>query len=285
MMKKSSTLTAPKGRIPPKRTTTYQLMYHGWAGICLGMRLTRTGGANTSRLYPKYDPMNTSGVLTPNHRTMRVAKVEMGMAPLEPSKSRALFSTRNMANTTPGKRRAVYTVQRIQSSPLKNLNMRAEWKPATEPMQQKSRSCAVSRAPRLAGLKKPSNANSRVEPVMQKSWAPVPISTAKSIFAFPGARNTSACTSFQPDSSLASSRASGSLYCAMSLFNVRTKIIATITVRKTTIMVELVMENQWMFSSGFPRRYTSQRFAHSTSDSSHIMSYVKITSPGWSMFM
>ena len=53
--------------------------------------------------------------------------------------------------------------------------------------------------------------------------------------------------------------------------------MATMTVRKTTIMVELVMENQWILSSGLPRRYTSQRLDHDTSDSSHTTSYVKIT--------
>jgi len=65
---------------------------------------------------------------------------------------------------------------------------------------------------------------------------------------------------------------------AMSLLRVRTRIMATITVRKTTIMVELVMENQWILSSGLPLRYRSHRCAHRSSDFSHEMSYEKTMS-------
>ena len=53
-------------------------------------------------------------------------------------------------------------------------------------------------------------------------------------------RNTSPCTSFQPDSSLASSITFGSLYWAMSLRRARSRIIEIITVRNSTIMIELV---------------------------------------------
>ena len=35
----------------------------------------------------------------------------------------------------------------------------------------------------------------------------------------------------------------------MSCYNVRTKIMATMTVKKTTIIVEFVIENQWILSS------------------------------------
>jgi hypothetical protein len=68
-------------------------------------------------------------------------------------------------------------------------------------------------------------------------------------------------TSFQPVSSCASSADSSSLYCEMSRRSVRIMIIATMPVRNSTIMSELMMENQWIWSSVI-KRYVSQRDAH-----------------------
>ena len=61
--------------------------------------------------------------------------------------------------------------------------------------------------------------------------------------------------------------------------SVRIMIIATMPVRKSTIMSELTIENQWICSSPI-RRYVSHRDAHLISLASHLTSYVKMTSPG-----
>lgn len=117
-------------------------------------------------------------------------------------------------------------------------------------MKTKSKMKAVIRDPRLAGESRPSRAKDRVAKHMQKSCTPVPTNTLKSMGLVAGGRNTSPCTSFQPLSSLASSRVDGSLYCAISLRSARSRIMAIMTVKKSTIMKELQMENQCTFSFG-----------------------------------
>jgi len=95
---------------------------------------------------------------------------------------------------------------------------------------------------------------------MAPSCEPVPTSAAYSMGRCVGARKTSACTSFQPASSLASST-EASLYCAMSRCRLRNRIMPTSAVRNSTISVEFAMLNQCTRSWGWPRRYTSQRCA------------------------
>ena len=102
MMKKSSTETAPKGRMPPKHAVMAGCIYHACGGINLGIKFTRTGGVYASFLYPKYEPTNTSGVETPTHKMINVKKVENGMAPELPSKSRHMSSTRKIRKTQDG---------------------------------------------------------------------------------------------------------------------------------------------------------------------------------------
>lgn len=56
-------------------------------------------------------------------------------------------------------------------------------------------------------------------------------------------------------------------------------IMATMPERKSTIISELMMENQWICSSPISR-YVSHRLAHLMSECSHFTSYVNTTSPG-----
>mmetsp|Transcript_108723 Transcript_108723/g.316358 ORF Transcript_108723/g.316358 Transcript_108723/m.316358 type:complete len:217 (-) Transcript_108723:807-1457(-) len=214
---------------------------------------------------------------------MRVKKVEKGTAPLEPSKRRHMSRMKNIVATREGKRNAVRIVFRIQSSPRKSLKMREEKKPAKAPIKTYRRRRAVSNEPRFAGERKPRSAKPRAATAIIASCTPVPTMTEYSIGESDGGRKTSVWTSFQPLSSFASSAVAASLYCAMSELRVRTRIMATMTVRKTTIIVELVMENQWILSSGLPRRYTSHRCDHSVPTSSQAMSNVCTTSVGWSI--
>ena len=68
-------------------------------------------------------------------------------------------------------------------------------------------------------------------------------------------------TSFQPVSSCASSAVSSWLYLEMSRCRVRIMIMATMPDKKRTIMRELMMENQWIWSS-IINRYVSHLEAH-----------------------
>ena len=131
-------------------------------------------------------------------------------------------------------------------------------------MKTYSSSIAVVSPPRFAGLRKPSTANTMVTTAMPSSCVPVPTYVA-SHAACGGARNASPCTSFHPVSSCASSAVSSWLYLAMSRCSVRSMIMATMPVRKRTIMRELMMENQWMGSSCVSR-YVSHRDAHFIGD-------------------
>ena len=58
--------------------------------------------------------------------------------------------------------------------------------------------------PRFAGERKPTAAKMMVMMAIRKSCTPVPTSTQNIIGIVAGGRNTSACTSFQPDSSRSS---------------------------------------------------------------------------------
>lgn len=103
----------------------------------------------------------------------------------------------------------------------------------------------VINAPRFAGDKKPKQANANVTNVIQNTCAPDPSKTDKSI-PLRGGRNTSPWTNFQPNSSCASSPHSIWLYRAMSLWSVRSIIIATIPDKNSTMTNELRMLNHWM---------------------------------------
>ena len=144
-------------------------------------------------------------------------------------------------------------------------------------MKTKSSKVAVISPPRLAGERKPSTAKIIVMTVMVNVCTPVPTRT-DNIIGIAGGRKTSPWTSFQPVSSSTSSVASTALYRLKSRCSVRIMIIATMPVRKSTIMRELTIENQWICSSPMSR-YVSQREAHLMSDASHLTSYVKTTSP------
>ena len=111
-------------------------------------------------------------------------------------------------------------------------------------MSTKSSRVTVNIEPRLAGERKPSAAHAIEMKDIPRSWQPVPTLVARSV-TFGGVRRTSACTSFQPDSSSSSSFSSGELYPAKSRCNVRTIIIATIPERRKTMTNELRIENQW----------------------------------------
>jgi len=49
-----------------------------WSGMCLAIWLVRTGVVMVSFLKAKYDPTNTSGVDTPNHRIVSSSSVVNG---------------------------------------------------------------------------------------------------------------------------------------------------------------------------------------------------------------
>ena len=53
MMKKSSTDTAPKGRMPPKVVVSAAFMYQGCGGTRRGIWFVRTGCGSTSFLKPQ----------------------------------------------------------------------------------------------------------------------------------------------------------------------------------------------------------------------------------------
>ena len=122
----------------------------------------------------------------------------------------------------------------------------------------------------MAGERKPSTAKIIVITVIVKVCTPVPTRT-ESIMGMRGGRKTSPCTSFQPVSSSTSSVTSVALYLARSRCSVRIMIIATMPVRKRTIISELTIENQWICSSPMSR-YVSHREAHLMSDASHLTS-------------
>jgi len=71
-------------------------------------------------------------------------------------------------------------------------------------MSTKMSSMPMMIEPRLAGDRKPMAANRISRKVQMISCMPVPASTQKSMGKSTGGRNTSACTSFQPLSSLSS---------------------------------------------------------------------------------
>jgi len=73
---------------------------------------------------------------------------------------------------------------------LRSFEKRADIYPAGKPISTKNTNTDDSRAPRLAGDKKPSVAKYNVKIVMINSWNPEPTKTAR-IRAKGGGRNTS----------------------------------------------------------------------------------------------
>mmetsp|Transcript_9611 Transcript_9611/g.33800 ORF Transcript_9611/g.33800 Transcript_9611/m.33800 type:complete len:219 (-) Transcript_9611:698-1354(-) len=146
-------------------------------------------------------------------------------------------------------------------------------------MNTNSSSMAVTRPPRLAGERKPKTANTISVTAIMSTCTPEPTSTDSTMGPNQplGGRKTSACTSFQPDSSCESSSVDSSLYLAMSRFSARIRIMAIMPVRKSTIMRELMMENQCTSSSCVPSRKTCHRSLHFVSLSFQITLYVKMT--------
>mmetsp|Transcript_27831 Transcript_27831/g.91095 ORF Transcript_27831/g.91095 Transcript_27831/m.91095 type:complete len:273 (-) Transcript_27831:677-1495(-) len=212
----------------------------------------------------------------PNHRKTSTKKVPNGTAPEDFWPQMSVFRKQKMAKMMPGKKKAVLSVLVFQSEPLNILKRRDEKYPAKRPMMQKRRSIAVMRPPRLAGERKPSTAKPSVMTVIPRSCTPVPTHTERSE-KFSGARKTSPCTSFHPVSSCASSAVSSWLYLEMSRWSVRNMMSATIPLKKSTIMSELTMLNQWIWSSVMSK-YVSQRLAQRMSDILKKMSYEKMIS-------
>merc|ERR1711871_1165568 len=119
----------------------------------------------------------------------------------------------------------------------------------------------------------PIRARPMVTVVTPRSWTPVPTKVESSV-KYAGARNTSPWTSFQPVGSTSSS--SSSLYLAMSWDKVRMMMTPKMADRKSTVMNELIMENQWISVSDI-WRYVSHRDAHAMSEVSNRTPYEKIT--------
>mmetsp|Transcript_15928 Transcript_15928/g.38773 ORF Transcript_15928/g.38773 Transcript_15928/m.38773 type:complete len:208 (+) Transcript_15928:314-937(+) len=200
----------------------------------------------------------------PNHSSVRAHSVPKGAAPADRWPHTSRLRRKKEMKHTPGNMNAVCSVLIFQSTSWNILNRRPLKYPAKMPMSTNSRSMAVMSPPRFAGLRNPSTANTMVTNVMPSSCTPVPTYTDSRPGAT-GGRNTSPCTSFHPVSSCASSTVSSWLYWLMSRRSVRTMIIATMPERNSRIMRELMMENQWIWSS-IICRYVSQRLAQRMSD-------------------
>ena len=121
MMKYNSTLNAPNGKIPPIAVVKIGCMYQAWAGICLGIKLVRTGCVTTSLLYPKKEPKKTRGTDTQNHKKSNVKKVGNAMVPDDPSYSNTMFKPKNTVKITLGYKKAVKIVFCFHSVPLNIL--------------------------------------------------------------------------------------------------------------------------------------------------------------------
>mmetsp|Transcript_22560 Transcript_22560/g.89597 ORF Transcript_22560/g.89597 Transcript_22560/m.89597 type:complete len:290 (-) Transcript_22560:709-1578(-) len=120
----------------------------------------------------------------------------------------------------------------------KKVATAAATKPLSGSITTKVATTARPSDPRFAGLNTPTNAAPRTAKLVANNCVPEPTKSARS-GAYEGARKTSPCTSFQPDSSSSSGAA---LYAEMSFLRVLKRIIATTPVRKRTIMSELTME-------------------------------------------
>ena len=75
-------------------------------------------------------------------------------------------------------------------------------------------------------------------------------------------------------SAASSSFCSALLYREMSLWSVRTRMTPTMPVRKSTMMSELMIENQWMLVFSADCRYESQREAHLSDEARNTTEYV-----------
>ena len=192
MTKNSSTLTAPKGKIPPKIVVSAGCMYQGCGGTRRGIWFVRTGFGATSFLNPTYAPKKTRGTDTPNHRTTSVSSVETGTAPDDPTLSNEISITRKHANVKPGTRVAVNKVFSIQSVPLNDLYKRAAAWPPAPPAKTYNMSNAVMSDPRFAGDRKPNSAKVSVSKTMHPNCTPDPMHTENNMGLNDGGRNTSA---------------------------------------------------------------------------------------------
>ena len=170
-------------------------------------------------LKPRKDPPKESGILIRNQSATSVNIVPIGTAPLECAPIRKKLSRRNTENTMPGTNNGVKMMLSFHCSPPSVLYIQLETKPPIQPKTVYRIIIAVARLPRLLGDKKPSIANTiqvvscpvihhifvlMVVPAITNNCVPLPSITLRSSIRR-GGRNTSPCTSFQPESSWTSS--------------------------------------------------------------------------------
>lgn len=118
---KSSMNTAPNGRIPPIRIEKIGFMYQACSGICLGILFVFTGSSIAGFLKPRKLPTNTRGTEIPNQRRTRANIVVNGTAPEDFCPQIREFRKKKIANTLPGKVKAVLNSMFFHSAPLNNL--------------------------------------------------------------------------------------------------------------------------------------------------------------------
>lgn len=116
--------------------------------------------------------------------------------------------------------------------------------------------------PRLLGLTRPSKDEMSTPKSMVKSWAPAPFKAQKRL-SFVGTRNTSACTSFHPESSSMplSSPVSRSMYREKSRLRMRSMTMERNATSIMTRMNELMTEIQCSSRSSWNSPWTTLRSA------------------------
>ena len=107
---------------------------------------------------------------------------------------------------------------------------------------------------------------------MENSWIPDPTRTTNRSVCF-GGLNISPWTNFHPVSSIASSGSSSRVYLAMSRLKDLIIIMLRMPARKKTTTSELMIENQWIWTSVI-FKYESHLDAHGMSLSIHSTEYV-----------
>mmetsp|Transcript_11659 Transcript_11659/g.33576 ORF Transcript_11659/g.33576 Transcript_11659/m.33576 type:complete len:223 (+) Transcript_11659:286-954(+) len=205
-----------------------------------------TGNSMVSALYPKNAPPKTSGMEIPNHMMMRMSMIPNGTASVDPSIHASISNEKNTRKARVGNASAVVKVARCHALPFKFLYRRAVTYPFTQPMRTKNRSSAMSKAPRRDGFRKPMAEKMIVQKLMAKSCAPVPHATLRTM-GDAGGRKTSACTSFQPRSSISSAFSSSvatRLYLAKSCRRLRSSTEMIMALSTQTMTRELRMDNQ-----------------------------------------